>query len=171
LAGEQRVKKAKINTKDLVQKIEKITKDRIVKEDVVSLKDFRGLKKKDNPPVLLIIEDDETMRLAMTRLFQNEGFVVKAVADGTELGRVLDDTPMDLIILDVGLPWLNGFELAQLLKEHEDLKNIPLIFVTGKNSEFEIKKGFQLGADDYITKPFENEKILKSVRTLLKLTE
>ncbi len=165
------MKKAKINTKDLVQKIEKITKDRIVKEDVVSLKDFRGLKKKDNPPVLLIIEDDETMRLAMTRLFQNEGFVVKAVADGTELGRVLDDTPMDLIILDVGLPWLNGFELAQLLKEHEDLKNIPLIFVTGKNSEFEIKKGFQLGADDYITKPFENEKILKSVRTLLKLTE
>ena len=164
------MKKSKIDTTDLVKKIEKITKERIVQENVVSLKDFRGLQKKD-VPMLLIIEDDETMRAALTRLFEGEGYKVKAVADGSELAKVLDDTPIDLIMLDVGLPWLNGFELAQLLKEHDDLKYIPLIFVSGKNSEFEIKKGFQLGADDYITKPFDNKKILKTVKTLLKLND
>ena len=163
--------KGKINTKDLVKKIEKLTKDRMLKEDVVSLNEFRGLKRKENPFTLLVIEDDPTMRMAMQRLFESEGFIVKAAADGTELGRVLDDTPVDLIILDVGLPWLNGFELAQLLKDHDDLRMIPLIFVTGKSSEFEVKKGFQVGADDYIIKPFENETILRSVRTLLRLQE
>lgn len=162
--------KKKIHTQDLVAKIEKITKERILKEEVVSLSDLRNLKRKDNPPVILVIEDDDSMRAALTRLFEKEGYQVKAVADGSELGRVLDDTPMDLIILDVGLPWLNGFELAQLLKEHEDLKHIPLIFVTGKSSEFEIKKGFQLGADDYITKPFENDQMLQAVKTLLKIS-
>lgn len=162
-------KKKRINTQDLVDKIEKITKARMASGEVVSLDNFRDLKKKTEPITLLIIEDDETMRSALKRIFEIDGFVVKLAADGTELAAALDDTSPDLILLDVGLPWLNGFELAQMLKEHKDLKKIPLVFVSGKTSEEDIKKAFEIGADDYIKKPFDVEKLKKTVHTLLKI--
>lgn len=159
----------RINTKDLVGKIEKMTKARIASEPVVDLKNFREIKKKMDPKTLLIIEDDESMRAALQRIFEPEGYLLKIAADATELAKVLDDAPIDLILLDVGLPWVNGFELAQLLKDHKDLKRIPLIFVSGTTSEEDVKKAFELGADDFIKKPFDVEKLRKTVATLLKL--
>ena len=165
------MKDKKISTKDLVQKIEKMTKSRIAGQDVVSLDDFRDAKKKLDPQVILVIEDDETMRLALKRILESEGYVLKLAADATELASVLDDQPVDLILLDVGLPWVNGFELAALLKDHKDLKKIPLVFVSGKASDEDMKKAFEIGADDYIKKPFDVEKLKKTVQTLLKLNE
>ncbi len=159
----------KINTKSLIHKIEKLAKERMKEQDVVSLDKFRDLQKKAQPKSLLIIDDDETIRSALRRLFEGEGYKVITASDGTQLSEVLDDSPLDLIILDVGLPWLNGFELAKLLKEHEDLKKIPLIFLSGKTSELDVKRGFEVGADDYIKKPFDINKIKKAVATLLKL--
>jgi two-component system, OmpR family, aerobic respiration control protein ArcA len=158
----------KIDTTDLVKKIEKITRERMREDSVVQLDKFRDLKK-SRPKTLLVIEDDETMRKALQRIFESEGMVVKCAADGTQLSEVLDDNPIDLIILDVGLPWINGLELAKLLKEHDDLRSIPLIFVTGKTGDLDVKRGFDAGADDYIKKPFDIEKIKKTVHTLLKL--
>lgn len=161
--------KKKINTQDLISKIERITKARMADQPVVALDQFRDLKKKMDPKVLLIIEDDETMRSGMKRIFESDGYIVKMAEDGSALSKVLEDSSPDLIMLDVGLPWINGFELAQLLKEHKDLKKIPLIFVSGNTSEEDIKKAFEIGADDYIKKPFEIEKIRKTVETLLKI--
>lgn len=159
----------KINTKDLVAKIEKMTKSRIVEQPVVSLDHFRDAKKKLEPKNILIIEDDESMRSAYQRVFMTEGYILKMAADATELAKVLDDEAIDFIILDVGLPWINGFELAQLLKDHRDLKKIPLIFVSASGTQEDMKKAFDLGADDYIKKPFDVEKLKKTVSTLLKL--
>jgi two-component system aerobic respiration control protein ArcA len=161
----------KINTTDLVKKIEKLTKERMTQESVVDFKAFREMKKKETPKTLLVIEDDETMRNAIKRIFEQEGMQVKTAADGTQLSSVLDDSPIDLIIMDIGLPWINGIELAKLLKEHDDLKQIPLIFVSGKTSDFDIKRGFEAGADDYIKKPFDIDKIKKTVYTLLQLNK
>ncbi|QDK43976.1 response regulator transcription factor [Bdellovibrio sp. SKB1291214] len=163
------MKDKRINTKDLVNKIEKITKARIASQDVVDLDQFREAKKKLDPKVILVIEDDETMRSAMKRILESEGYVTKLAADATELSTVLDDHPVDLILLDVGLPWVNGFELAQLLKENKDLKKIPLVFVSGKASEEDMKQAFEIGADDYIKKPFDVDKLKKTVETLLKM--
>ena len=140
-------------------------------EDIVPLKDFRDLKQKQNQKCILVIEDDETMRSALKRIFESENYRVKTASDGTQLSTVLDDSPIDLIVLDIGLPWINGIELAKLLKEHEYLKNIPLIFVSGKVGDLDVKRGFEAGADDYIKKPFDIEKIKKTVATLLKLSE
>jgi two-component system aerobic respiration control protein ArcA len=140
-------------------------------EPVVPLSHFRDFKKKIEPKTLLIIEDDETMRAAMIRIFEADNYIVKAASDGTELARALDDIPPDVIILDIGLPWMNGFELAQLLKEHKDLKKIPLIFVSGKTSDEDMKKAFEIGADDFIKKPFEIENLRKTVETLLKISQ
>lgn len=161
--------KSKINTKDLVKKIERLAKERMVEGSVVDLQRFRDLKQKESPKTLLIIEDDETVRAAMKRIFEGEGYIVKTAADGSQLSLVLDDNPIDLIILDIGLPWINGIELARMLKEHDDLKQIPLIFVSGKTTDLDIKRGFEAGADDYIKKPFDIEKIKKTVQTLLQL--
>ncbi len=160
----------KINTEDLVKKIEKITRDRIVKQNVVDLKQYRDLKTSKDPKTLLVIEDDETMRRALARIFEADGHIVRVAADGTQLSSVLDDNPIDLIILDIGLPWINGFELAKLLKEHKDLKEIPLVFISAKTSELDVKRGFEVGADDYIKKPFNIDDMKKSIDTLLKIS-
>ncbi len=160
----------KINTKDLISKIEKITKARIASQDVVPLDKFRETKKKEEPKVILVIDDDETMRASIKRILESENYTVKLAAQANELSEVLDDSPVDLILLDIGLPWINGFELAELLKEHKDLKNIPLVFVSGHVSQDDMRRAFLVGAHDYIKKPFEIEKLKKTVKTLLKIS-
>jgi two-component system aerobic respiration control protein ArcA len=158
-----------VSTKKLVEKIEKITKDKITREKVVSLDDYRNLKKRDEPKTILVVDDDETMRHALKRIFEGEGYRVLVAADGTQLSQVLDEGPLELIVLDIGLPWINGFELCKLLKENEELKKIPLVFISAKTSELDVRRGFEVGADDYIKKPFNLDEVKNTVRTLLKL--
>jgi two-component system, OmpR family, aerobic respiration control protein ArcA len=159
----------RMHTRDLVAKIEKLTRERMAKEKVVNISDLRHKKEREEPATILVIEDDETIRAALKRIFEGEGYRVVAAADGTHLSEVLDDQPIDLIILDIGLPWINGYELAEMMKGHGDLKNIPLIFVSGRTSEEDVKQGFAVGADDFIKKPFDIEKIKKTVNTLMHL--
>ena len=156
-----------ISTKKLVDKIEKMTKDKITREKVVSLDDYRNLKKKDEPKTSLVVDDDETMRQALKRIFEGEGYRVLVAADGTQLSQVLDEGPLELIVLDIGLPWINGFELCKLLKENEDLKKIPLVFISAKTGDLDVRRGFEVGADDYIKKPFNLDEVKNTVRTLL----
>lgn len=161
----------KINSQDLIKKIEKMTRERMSQGSVVDLASFRDFKKKQTePPVILVIEDDETMRAALIRILESESYVVKAASDATELSSQLSELAPDLMIVDVGLPWLNGFELGQMLKEHAELKNIPLVFISGKATTDDIKRGFELGADDFIKKPFEIDHLKKTVKALLKIS-
>ncbi len=159
----------KINTKDLVQKIERLTKERMSQGEVVSIDNLRQLRNKKTARTLLVIEDDETIRAALKRVFEAEGYKVLVAADGTQLSDVLDDSPVDLIMLDVGLPWINGFELAEMMKAHPDLKEIPLVFLSARTADEDIKRGFEVGADDYIKKPFDIEKLKRTVNTLVHL--
>ncbi len=162
-------KPRRIQTKDLVDKIEKLAKERMSKEKVVDLGDLRRMKSRPEPWSILVIEDDETIRQALKRIFESDGLRVVVAADGTQLSDVLDGHAIDLIILDIGLPWINGYELAEMMKSHDGLKNIPLIFVSGRTGEADIKRGFEVGADDFIKKPFDIEKLKKTVHTLLSL--
>ena len=160
-------KDGKLTTKDLVEKIDKIAKERMAKEKVVSLASYRKLK--THTTTLLVIEDDETIRKAIKRIFENENYKVIEASDGTQLSQVLGDTLIDLIILDIGLPWIDGYELARLMKENDDLKDLPLVFVSGRTGDLDVKRGFAVGADDYIKKPFKVDEIKRSVQTLLEL--
>lgn len=162
--------KKKVNTKDLVERIAKVARERMTSNPVVSLNDLKNYKTKKSPPTLLVIEDDEVTRKALKRIFESVGYRVLAAGDGPELSEVLYETVIDLIMLDVGLPWINGYELAQMMKEHPDLASVPLVFISGQNNRDAIKKGFDVGAHDYITKPFDIEKVKKTVHTLLKLS-
>ncbi len=158
-----------ISTQELIDKIERVTKSRIKKKSVVSLRDYRNMTQKEERKTLLIVDDDEAIRKGLHRLLEMEGYKVITAIDGTQLSFILDDSPIDLILLDVGLPWIDGYELAQLLKEHKDLKKIPLIFISGKKDEEDVKMGFAAGADDYIKKPFDIEEIKITIKTLLTL--
>lgn len=159
----------RIDTRDLVKKIEKLTRERMTENKVVSLSELRRLKTKETRHTLLVIEDDETIRMALKRLFEGEGYNVRTAADGTQLSDVLDGAPIDLIILDIGLPWINGYELAEMMRDHKDLKDIPLVFVSGRTSDEDIKRGFAAGADDYVKKPFDLERMKRTVSTLIRL--
>ena len=163
--------KKKIDAKELVAKIERLARERMSSGEVVDLKSVRDFKNRKVKASVLVIEDDETMRAALKRILESDGLDVRTASDGTQLGEAIGDKPIDLIILDVGLPWINGLELAKLLREHESLKEIPLVFISGKTSEFDIKRGFEAGANDYIKKPFEIEKVKKTIRTLLELNK
>lgn len=157
----------KINTRDLVDKIERITRSKMAHQEVVPLGSFRDLKKKMDPKVILVVEDDETMRLALKRILEQDSYLVKLASDATELARVLDDKAIDLLLLDIGLPWIDGFELGQILKEHKDLRHIPLVYVSGHVTEDDLKKAFEIGANEFFQKPFDPEKLRKTVEHLL----
>lgn len=159
-----------MKTKDLVQKIEKLARERMAQEKVIDIKNIKRPSAKEVTTILLI-EDDETIRRALERLLEDEGYRVRSASDGTQLSDVLDDTPIDLVMMDIGLPWVNGLELTEMMKGHSQLKKIPLILISGRSSKEDIKKGFAAGCDDYLTKPFDLEKIKKTVATLLQLAK
>lgn len=159
--------KKKVNAFDLIQKIEKLAKERVVSQPVVELSEFRSMKNKLDPKIILVIEDDENMQAVMSRIFTAEGFELRMAADGTELTGILDEVTPDIILMDIGLPWINGFELAELIKNHREMKKIPIIFVSGQASEEDITRAFQIGADDFIKKPFEIDQLKATVTKFL----
>ncbi len=161
-----------LSIKGVVEKIEKMAKARMSEQDVVSLDKFRGLKDKNSPKHILLIDDDPTVRKSLVRALEKDNYKVLAIEDGTRLSEVLDPSiPIDFIILDIGLPWLDGYELASVLKESEELEDIPMIFLSGRKEEDDVKRGFEAGADDYIKKPFDLKQLKKTIETLISLRE
>jgi len=159
----------KFSTETLIKKIERLTKERIAEQQVVELDQFRDVKNKMQPINVLVIEDDETQRNSLKRIIESEGYQAKLAADSAELTRILDeDHEIHFIILDVGLPWINGFEIAHMIKEHKDLKSIPLIFLSAQADSADLDQARQVGADDYIKKPFDIEKLKNRMRELIK---
>ncbi len=158
----------KFSTEDLIKKIERLTKQRMAEQPVVELNQFRDVKNKLNPTNILVIEDDETQRTSLKRILEADGYCVKLAADGAELTQILDeDHEIHFIIMDVGLPWINGFELALMIKDHKDLKKIPLIFLSAQSEPEDFDRAREVGADDYIKKPFDIDKLKVRIRELL----
>jgi two-component system aerobic respiration control protein ArcA len=158
----------KFSTSSMIQKIEKLTKQRMSAQPVVELDQFRDAKNKMRPTNILVIEDDETQRSSLKRILESDGYTPKLAADAAELTQILDeDHEIHFIILDVGLPWINGFELAQMIKDHRDLKSIPLIFLSAQAESKDFDEARNVGADDYIKKPFDIDKLKARIRELL----
>lgn len=158
----------KFITSDLIKKIEKLTKQRMSEQPIVNLDQFRDAHKKMNPKNILIIEDDETQRLSLKRILEAEGYVTLLAADSAELTAILDEEKdIHLILMDIGLPWINGFELAEMMKQHLDLKKLPLVFLSAQAEPEDFDKARQVGASDYIKKPFDIEKLKQVVAKLM----
>ncbi len=141
--------------KSLRRQIEAIKRDKIVNKKVVSLSDFRELRQNVDTRTILVVDDDEIMRSALKRILENEGYKVMMAVDGLELSKVLETSRLDMILLDVNLPWVDGYELCRLIKDHHALKEVPLVLVSARKSKQDIQQGFDAGCNDYVTKPFD----------------
>lgn len=158
--------KKRLNAKDLIEKIARLTRERMLAEPVISIDSLKNMKRLQ-PQTILVVEDDDIVRKSLQRILGAEGYHVLAVENAAELSDVLSESSIDLIILDVGLPWVNGFELAEMIKNHRETRSIPIVFLSGHSDQEMIRKGFSVGAHDYITKPFEIETVKKTIKTLL----
>ena len=115
---------------------------------------------------LLIIEDDPALRRGLTDNFQQRGYRVRAEADGQAgLDAAISDRP-DLILMDIMMPKVNGFEVCQAIRQRK--LEMPIIMLTAKGQESDIVRGLELGADDYVTKPFNIRELIARVAALLR---
>ena len=120
---------------------------------------------------IVLIEDDRDLSYLLSLNFEKENFKLKTFESATEFFKYIQESKPDLVIIDIMLPDLDGFRVAKFLKSRPDLKDIPIIFLTAKGSEEDKLKGFEIGADDYITKPFSFKELLARVKAVLRRYE
>ncbi|MGO1561639.1 Phosphate regulon transcriptional regulatory protein PhoB (SphR) [Actinomycetales bacterium JB111] len=114
---------------------------------------------------ILLVEDEQTYRETLTFKLERDGFDVEAVADGAEAVGVFDRSGADLVLLDLMLPGLSGTEVCRQLRQRSQ---VPVIMLTAKDSEIDKVVGLELGADDYVTKPYSYRELLARVRAVLR---
>jgi len=120
---------------------------------------------------ILIVDDEAYIVTSLEYVMQSAGFEVAVAFDGEEaLAKVIEKVP-DLMILDLMMPKLDGFEVCKKIRENPLWKGIRIIILTAKGRDIERKKGMSLGADDYMTKPFSTRDILNRVKELLAESE
>ena len=117
---------------------------------------------------ILVVEDDEDIRRLITLTFTKEGYRVTETESGEEALKKAAVSPPDLIMLDLMLPGLDGLEVCRLLKREAATQAVPIIMLTAKGEESDIVAGLELGADDYITKPFSPRVVVARVRAVLR---
>ena len=109
---------------------------------------------------VLAVDDIPTNTLLIKMTLEQSGLRVITAQNAEEAFQLIEQERPDLILLDVLMPGIDGFEMARQLKEHPEHKWVPIIFLTALDSTTDIVKGFQLGADDYVTKPFNKEELM-----------
>lgn len=117
---------------------------------------------------ILIIEDEKDLAQLVSYNLEQAGFRTKVETNGAEgLDRAQKESP-DLVLLDLMLPKMNGLEVCRMLRSHAKTKNIPVIMLTAKGEEIDRVVGFEMGADDYIVKPFSPRELVLRVKAILK---
>jgi two-component system sensor histidine kinase/response regulator len=124
----------------------------------------------DKSACILVVDDNQENLKVVSNFLKEEGYKIALALDGESALAVLDENAIDLILLDVMMPGMDGFEVCAKIKKDNALKEIPIIFLTAKNNTEDIVKGFQLGGVDYITKPFIRDEMLVRVHTHLELS-
>ena len=119
----------------------------------------------DDRPQLLIVDDDAEIRTLLTRFLGNHGFRIKTAGSGPEMRVALDDRNIALIILDVLLPGEDGFALCREIRGHSSL---PIIMLTAVSEDTDRIVGLEIGADDYLTKPFNPRELLARIKAVLR---
>jgi len=116
---------------------------------------------------ILIVDDDKEICEAIERVLAEEGYKVFKAYNGKEALQEVNEKIPDLIILDILMPKLNGYAVCRKIRQNDLIKNIPVLMVTGVSSKTGKMEGYDAGADDYITKPFNNKELLARIETLL----
>lgn len=119
---------------------------------------------------ILIVDDEKNIAISVDYLLRREGYQVSVAHDGEEgLRRIREDRP-DLVLLDIMMPKLNGFQVCEAVRQDPELAGVRIVMLTAKGRDAEKEKGLALGADAYITKPFATRELVSQVKALLQPT-
>lgn len=119
------------------------------------------------PKKILIVDDEPSIIVPIQFLMEQNGYDVLVAFSGEEAMEVIEENQPDLILLDIMLPVIDGFEVCQRVRENPQWNKIKIILLTALGSDANVEKGLALGADAYITKPFSNIEIVDKVKELL----
>ena len=119
------------------------------------------------PARVLIVDDEANIVISLEFLMEQAGYTVAVARNGNEALEQIEQFRPDLILLDVMLPGVNGFDILQRVRQQSKRRNMAIIMLTAKGREVEVTKGLALGADAYITKPFSTRDLLAEVRRQL----
>jgi two-component system OmpR family response regulator len=117
---------------------------------------------------ILLVDDDQEIRELLDAYLSRSGFRVRTVADGAQFREAMNHDPADLVILDVMLPDEDGFSLCRWVRGHQRLAQMPIIMLTASSDEADRVIGLELGADDYLGKPFSPRELLARIKALLR---
>ncbi len=117
---------------------------------------------------IALVDDDQNFLTSVSMALEAEGFEVRTYTDGAEALRGLTSQPVDLAVLDIKMPRMDGMELLNRLRRHSQ---VPVIFLTSKDEEIDELLGFRMGADDYVKKPFSQRLLIERIRALLRRSE
>ncbi len=121
-----------------------------------------------NEAIILVVDDAETNIDILVETL-GEKYDVMCAIDGESALEILEEEKPDLILLDIMMPGIDGFETCRRIKNNPNLKDIPVIFISAKSEEVDIKEGYSVGGVDYIAKPFQFEEVMASIQRHLKL--
>lgn len=115
---------------------------------------------------ILVVDDDKNIRILMKEILEEENYTVSTAADGNAALEVMDKEHIDLVILDIMMPNMDGYEFTKVLRECQN--NLPILMVSAKQLPADWKKGYRLGIDDYMSKPVDEEEMLLRIKNLLR---
>ncbi len=116
---------------------------------------------------ILVVDDEPNIRLSLEYLMRKAGYHVTGVEDGEAALEAVREAAPDLVLLDVTLPKLNGYQVCEAVRANPEWKGVRILMLTARGREIEREKGLALGADDYVTKPFATKDVVERVRALL----
>jgi twitching motility two-component system response regulator PilH len=117
---------------------------------------------------VLVVDDSSAVREMLANQLKQGGMTVIEAQDGTEAVEKLKTTVPDVVVTDVVMPKMNGYELCRWIKNNDSTKNVPVVMCTTKSEEFDKYWGIKQGADAYITKPYQPADLIKTIKGLLK---
>jgi len=114
---------------------------------------------------IALVDDDKNILVSLQMVLESEGYIINTYQDGIAALEGIKNNPVDLAVLDIKMPRMDGMELFRKLKEYN---NLPIIFLTSKDDELDEIFGFKMGADDYIRKPFSQKILLERIKAVLR---
>ncbi|MBE6674340.1 MAG: response regulator transcription factor [Ruminococcaceae bacterium] len=115
---------------------------------------------------ILVVDDDKNTRLLLKAVLENANYTVSTATNGIDALEVMDKEHIDLVVLDIMMPKMDGYELTKTLRESQN--NLPILMISAKQLPQDKHKGFLVGTDDYITKPIDDEEMLYRIKALLR---
>ncbi len=129
-------------------------------------------EKNNSEYTIMVVEDNEDVAYLLKFMLSREGFNVLTAEDGRQAtALIVGEAPPDLVLLDIMIPYVNGFQLLEKIKNTPEWKEVPVVMLTSKSQESDVVRALDQGATDYIIKPFQADELLARVKSILRKTQ